>query len=97
MKKTVILPDKRHSIPKCISPFIESLKNLEGIVRVGIDSFGNKSKYSEFQWKPQTTDSSTNTVKLNIRYQEFSQDLWITLQHARYLPSLVCFLNSYKP
>ncbi|MEK6933615.1 MAG: hypothetical protein AABW75_01940 [Nanoarchaeota archaeon] len=97
MNKTIALHDKKHSIPRCMHRFIENLKNLEGIVRVGIDSFGNKSKYSEFQWKPQSTNPSTNTVKLNIRYEEFSQDLWVTVKGRKYLPVLVYFLNSYKP
>ncbi len=64
MKKTIALPGKRHSIPKCMYTFIENLKNLEGIVRVGIGGFGNKSIYSEFQWKPQSTNPSTNTLKI---------------------------------
>ena len=64
MNKTIALPDKKHSIPRSMWPFIRSLKNLEGIVRVGIGSFGNKSKYSEFQWKPQSTNPSTNTLKI---------------------------------
>ena len=97
MNKTIALPDKKHSIPKIMWPFIKSLKNLEGIVRVGIGSFGNKSKYSEFQWKPQSTNPSTNTLKINIRYKEFSQDLWITVKERKYLPNLAYFLNSYGP
>lgn|SRR3989344_5174233 len=97
MKKTIALPGKRHSIPKCMHTFIENLKNLEGIVRVGIGGFGNKSIYSEFQWKPQSTDPSTNTLKINIRYQEFSQDLWVTVKGRKHLPDLAYFLNSYKP
>lgn len=97
MNKTIVLPNKNHSIPRCLEPFIESLKNLEGIVRVGIGYFHNKSEYSEFQWRPQIMDPLRKTIKLNGGYEEFPQDLWVTVKDRKYLPSLAYFLNSYKP
>ena len=48
MNKTIVLPHfhKNHSIPICLIDAIKQMKALNGIVKVGIGTFGNKSIYS---------------------------------------------------
>jgi len=97
MNLTVVVPRKHHSLPKCMVPVIEALENLDGVVRVGVGSFGNMGKnIFNFTWSPHYMDERTQTVKINIRYQEFSQDLHITVRHG-HLSTLANFLNNYKP
>lgn len=96
MRKTILLHNKNHSIPRCLEGVITDLKKLEGIIRLGVGSFGNKSKYvPKLEWKPQTVDSKTGTIKINVRYREFSQDLWLTI-NPPYLSQVTDFLNNYK-
>ena len=97
MKKTIVLPNKSHSVPRGLEYLQDDLKKLECVNHVGAGRFGDKSKYvDDFEWTVRTMDSTTHTIKIDVRYHEFEMEYWITVNPKR-VSELSQFLNSYKP
>ena len=99
MSKTIVLPHfhKSHSMPKCLVDVVKQIRELKGVIRIGIGEFGDKSKYAhQFKWKVQTMNRTNHTVKICIGYQEFEQDIYVTVRPER-VSELASFLNNYQP
>ena len=96
-KETTVCPRKAHSLPNCMIPLIESLENLEGVVRVGVGHFhGGMPDARTFRWVPKFMCQETNTIKIGVYYSGFSQEIYVTVR-PNHVCTLAEFLNNYKP
>lgn len=80
MKKTIRLPGKKHSMPKCFEEALYKLESIEGIEQVGIGRFGdkgNKNYREEYQIK--YYNESTRTFKITVNEKGFSQDFYLKI------------------
>jgi hypothetical protein len=94
--KTQVVERKGHTIPRCLVDFMEKLESADGVIRVGVGPFGDKSKYVvPLEWTVQGMIKETKTVRLSVRYKEFGQDYWVTVDSTG-LPKLANFLTNYS-
>jgi|SRR3989338_893227 len=95
-KKTVVLPGRSHSIPLCVAPFIQALKERKGVRHVGIVGFRDKGKISDFEAGIKYFDRKNSTFKLSVRYQQFEQDLYVGFD-PRHASQIATFIINYRP
>ena len=79
-KKTIVLPGKAHSIPKCFVQMLYDLEKLVGEGNVGMGEFTNRGSKNTIKIK--YYDSTRETMKITAFSREFNQDFYLKVPNS---------------